>query len=129
MKQFLETFSVISYKDGVTEIAKFGTLETANTSVREFATANNLIPKLDGEGWLSCADNEESPSTEAYLLSETGVKRKQYLECCEIYGKIVVHEAIGIVETTGEPDGAWSLMRDMCADTHAEIIEILYFEL
>jgi len=55
------------------------------------------------------------------------MKNKIYQHAIECYGKEVVADVVAMVNMA-DPDGAWSLFREMDMWFHAECVEILYFD-
>lgn len=47
-------------------------------------------------------------------------------EAIQMFGETVVNETREIVEQS-DPDGAWSMFKDMGMESHAECVELLYF--
>ena len=126
MNQFTSHFEIVIREGINASMKQYDTLASANGYVQEYADAWSLNTKLDAEGWLSGCDNEQHPSHEIYLMEVQGEKHQQYIECCEMYGCVLVDEVISIVELT-DPDGAWSSFDDMDFHSHKEILETLYF--
>lgn len=55
------------------------------------------------------------------------VNRELYEECVSLYGQDIVNEAIEIVHLS-DPDGAYTMFKDMGQYDHQEVVEILFFD-